>query len=147
MINIFPKQSYNTDFGLSVSNRLKMKIISGYCINFSLLIENPYEVDPHDVTKGFFSINEVCLTFAPKSKTRVITDIQVLTDAFLIYASIYESPDQASTTPLFKYVHTIRLGASRVKSIGFRGYDIQFRLPCSVIHCRGNNILGPTDAK
>lgn len=51
----FPQtKSYNTDFGLSVSNRLKMKIISGYYINFSLLIENPYEVDPHDVTKVFF---------------------------------------------------------------------------------------------
>lgn len=58
------------------------------------------------------------ITLSSKYKPKVITDIQVWTDAFLVYASIYVLAHPWSSTALFKYMHTIRLGASRAKALG-----------------------------
>lgn len=68
------------------------------------------------------------LALSAKSKLRPITDIQVWTDAFLVYASIFALAHPTETSGLFKYIHTIRLGANRVNGLGWRDYDIQFRL-------------------
>jgi hypothetical protein len=51
-----------------------------------------------------------------------------LTDAILIYASVYADAHPQSRVSSFKYIHTFRLGAGRVKNLGWRDYDIQFRL-------------------
>ncbi|XP_061165683.1 uncharacterized protein LOC133174598 [Saccostrea echinata] len=119
--------SYDNDLGHRVPNRLKLKIVNGDYINLGLLLENSHGVDPKDETK-YFSMKEGNLTLAPKTKAKVINGIQVWTDGFLIYASIYASAHAESRVQLFKYIHTIRLGASRVKTLGWRDYDIQFRL-------------------
>lgn len=65
---------------------------------------------------------------APKSKAKTITDIQVWTDAFFIYASIYTSAHPEAAVQLFKHIHTIRLGASRFNTSRLRDCDIQFTL-------------------
>ncbi|XP_062582026.1 uncharacterized protein LOC134243814 [Saccostrea cucullata] len=119
--------SYDNDLGHKVSNKLKLKIVNGGYINLGLLVENSYGADPNDETR-YFSMKEGSLTLAPKSKAKVINDIQVWTDAFLIYALIYTSAHPESRAQLFKYIHTIRSGANRVKTLGWRDYDIQFRL-------------------
>lgn len=120
-------QSYESDLGHVVPNRLKIKIANGEYVNLGLLIANLDGGDPNDDIK-LFSMKEGNLTLAPKSKAKTITDIQVWTDAFLIFASIYTSAHPEAAVQLFKYMHTIRLGASRVKTLGWRDYDIQFRL-------------------
>ena len=120
-------QSYDHDAGQIVPAKLKAKIINGDYINLGLLIENVNGADPNDDTK-YFSSQDGSIALAPKSRAKIISDIQTWTDAFLIYASIYSSAHPESRTHLFKYIRTIRLGASRVKSLGWRDYDIQFRL-------------------
>ena len=54
--------------------------------------------------------------------------IQTWTDSFIIYSSIYAAAHPECTTALFKYIHTVRLGASRSPGLGWRDYDVQFRL-------------------
>lgn len=68
------------------------------------------------------------LTLAPKSKANTITDIQVWTDAFFNYASVYASTHSETTIQLFKYIHKIWMEASTVKTLEWRDYDIKFRL-------------------
>lgn len=110
-----------------LSNNLKLKIANGEYVNLGLLVDRTNESDPNDDTK-YFSMQGGNITLSSKYKPKVITDIQVWTDAFLVYASIYVLAHPECSTALFKYMHTIRLGASRAKALGWRDYDIQFRL-------------------
>lgn len=65
---------------------------------------------------------------ASKPKAKLVNDIQTWTDLFLIFSSIYAAAHPECTTALFKYIHTVRLGASRSPGLGWRDYDVQFRL-------------------
>ncbi|XP_056022019.1 uncharacterized protein LOC130054933 [Ostrea edulis] len=119
--------SYQNELGHNVSNNLKLKTANGEYINLGLLVDRSYDSDPNDDTK-YFSMQGGNLTLSSKCKPRVISDIQVWTDAFFIYASIYVLAHPECSASLFKYMHTIRLGDSRSKALGWRDYDIQFRL-------------------
>lgn len=119
--------SYDNELGHNVSNNVKIKIANGEYVNLASLINNRTETDPNDDTK-YFSLQNGSLALSAKSKLRPITDIQVWTDAFLVYASIFALAHPTETSGLFKYIHTIRLGANRVNGLGWRDYDIQFRL-------------------
>lgn len=110
-------QSYHKDLGHNVSNNLKLKIANGEYVNLGLLVDRNNESDPND-DKKYFSMQGGNITLSSKYKPKVITDIQVWTDAFLVYASIYVLAHPWSSTALFKYMHTIRLGASRAKALG-----------------------------
>ena len=57
-----------------------------------------------------------------------ITNINHWIDAFLIFASIFSFAHPESTSGLFKYMHTVRLGAKRSSGLGFKFYDEQYRL-------------------
>lgn len=126
-------QSYHNDLGHNVSNNLKLKIANGeyvnmgLLVNLGLLVDRNNESDTNDDLK-YFSMQGGNITLSSKYKPKVITDIQVWNDAFLVYASIYVLAHPECSTALFKYMHTIRLGASRAKALGWRDYDIQFRL-------------------
>ena len=63
-----------------------------------------------------------------KQKERKITNISEWTDAFLIYMAIYIKRYPDHTQGLLKYFSTIRTGAARTAALGWRDYDIQFRL-------------------
>ena len=91
--------SYDNDLGHMVPNKLKFKIVNGEYINLGLLVENSNGVDPNDNAK-YFTLKEGCLSLAPKTKSKVIADIQTWTDAFLIYASIYTSAHPESRVEL-----------------------------------------------
>jgi hypothetical protein len=102
LISLAQTQSYGNDLGHMVPNRLKIKIANGDYIHFGLLVVNSSDVDSNDDTK-YLSVKYGSLILAPKSKAMIISDIQVYTDAFLIYASIYASTHPQSTAvPLFK---------------------------------------------
>jgi hypothetical protein len=62
------------------------------------LIENSSGVDPNDDTK-YFSMKEGNLALTPKAE--VISDIQVWTDEFVIYASIYAEAHPQSRVSLY----------------------------------------------
>ncbi|XP_061168906.1 uncharacterized protein LOC133178174 [Saccostrea echinata] len=119
--------SYDNDLGHNVSNNIKLKIANGEYVNLASLINNKLETDPHDDTR-YFSLQNGNLALSSKSKLKPITDVQMWTDAFLVYAAIYVLARPMENAALFKYIHTIRLGASRVNGLGWRDYDIQFRL-------------------
>ena len=67
-------------------------------------------------------------TTKPSLKIGTITK---WTDAFLIYVSIYYGVHLDSVQGLFKYIHDIRLGASRVAGLGF----------LTLIICKDQNLL------
>lgn len=75
-------------------------------------------------------ILSICLprTETSRFKTRPITDIQVWTDAIIAFASLYVRAHPEASISLFKLLHVMRLGASRVSGLGWRDYNIQFRL-------------------
>ncbi|XP_062588298.1 uncharacterized protein LOC134249974 [Saccostrea cucullata] len=117
--------SYSFELGCNVSNKIKVQISSGQYVNLAKLATN--FSDPDDETQ-YFSFKEGNLAMTPKNKVKAITDIQVWTNLFLVYSSIYVTAHPECATALLKYMHTIRLGASRSSGLGWRDYDIQFRL-------------------
>ncbi|XP_062578803.1 uncharacterized protein LOC134240736 [Saccostrea cucullata] len=119
--------SYDNELGHNVPNNVKIKIANGEYINLGILLNNIPETDPNDDTK-YFSLKDGKLAVTNKPKAKPITDIQVWTDAFLIFSTIYASAHPHAAVSLLKYMHTIRLGASRIMGLGWRDYDIQFRL-------------------
>lgn len=117
--------SYSSELGYNVPNNIKVQISNGQYVNLAKLAHN--FSDPDDETQ-YFSVRDGGLTMSKKSRVKPITDIHIWTDLFLVYASIYVTAHPECATALFKYMHTIRLGASRSSSLGWRDYDVQFRL-------------------
>ena len=117
--------SIEQELGCHVSNKMKMKIVSNEYIDLSnLLVKN---VDPENVEKQL-TIRDGNIILDTKKESSKIGNIQEWTDAFLVFASIYTTAFPSATAGLLKYIHTIRLGASRTTGLGWKNYDIQFRL-------------------
>jgi hypothetical protein len=59
-----------------------------------------------------------------------ITKIELWTDAFLIFLSIYCSARAQKIQGLLEYINTVMLGATRrwTNNFGWKQYDAQFRL-------------------
>ena len=74
-----------------------------------------------------------------KSESPKIENIEDWTNAFIIYASIFleKHPDQVQG--IFKYLHTIRLAATRLSGQGWKNYDIQFRLRKAMTSSMGDS--------
>lgn len=64
----------------------------------------------------------------PNSKEKKITNISEWTDAFLIFSAVYLKKFPEQTQAMLKFLSSIRLGASRIQHMGWKDYDIQFRL-------------------
>lgn len=117
--------SVHNTVGSHVSASLKEKIMAGQYVDFECL----FDPNSNVIDESKLSINkdgELVLKQA-QHKQR-IGNVEVWTDAFVIFSSIYlmAHPDQAQS--LLKYMHTIRTGAKRHVGIGWKNYDIQFRL-------------------
>lgn len=117
--------SYSCELGYNVPNKIKLQISNGQYVNLAKL--RPNASDPDDETQ-FLSVQDGSLAMASKPKAKLVNDIQTWTDLFLIFSSIYAAAHPECTTALFKYIHTVRLGASRSPGLGWRDYDVQFRL-------------------
>lgn len=113
------------ELGYNVQNNVKIKIINNEYIDLGILISKVS--NPDDDSKNI-SIKDGNLVITNKSRPTKITDIQQWTDAMLIFASIYTSAHSLEFSGLLKYIHTVRLGASRTPGLGWKSYDIQFRL-------------------
>ena len=121
----FQVESIATELGYSVPNKIKMKIANGEYVDLATLISKPS--DPDSLSKQL-KIENGKIVLGPKSHDKKIDSIDQWTDAFLVYASIYSVANPSSANSLFKYMHTVRLGASRFGGLGWKNYDIQFRL-------------------
>ena len=117
--------SVNYELGFHVPNNLKLKIVNGEYIDLGkLLVKN---VDPDDDEKQF-TFKDGNLVLENKKSTVTINSIYQWTDAFIIFAGIYLTAYPSTANALLKYMHTIRLGANRSSGIGWKNYDMQFRM-------------------
>lgn len=117
--------SYSCELGYNVPNKIKLQISNGQYVNLAKL--RPNASDPDNETQ-FLSVRDGSLAMASKPKAKLVNDIQTWKDLFLIYSSIYAAAHPECTTALLKYIHTVRLGASRSLGLGWCDYDVQFRL-------------------
>lgn len=126
--NIEPIPSIHAALGAHVSQTNKNKILNGEFIDLAHLLENTTISESQE--KQVVMIDGVLST---RDKTKqTINTIAKWTDAFIIYISIYSSAHSSKYQALLKYMHTVRLGATRVRGLGWKCYDEQFRLKMSM---------------
>lgn len=126
-------ESIYTLLSSNVSNSLKSKIISSSYIDISLLLDNTSLTESSEKRISFNDKGELVTREVVKPSTK-IQSVSRWTDAFLVYASIYASAHPESFQGLLKYLHDVRLGASRCGEgdLGWKKYDEQFRLRRSI---------------
>ena len=120
--DIIPVPSIHTTLGAHVSEANKSKIINGSYLDLALLLDSNSDKQEKQV----ILVDGVLVT---KEKPKQnISNIEKWTDAFLVYSSIYLSAHPDKFQGILKYMYVIRLGASRLRSLGWKKYDEQFRL-------------------
>lgn len=62
-----------------------------------------------------------------QAKQTELYTIEAWTDAFLVYASIYQEKHPSQGREIMKYMSVIRRIASRSSGLGWKSYDEQFR--------------------
>jgi len=72
-------------------------------------------------------------TFKPKPMIKQKLNIETWTNAFLTFGSIFNSRYPSEAHGFLKYIHTIRLGASRQSTLGWKTYDQHFRLKKAIV--------------
>ena len=123
-----PVPSIHATLGAHVSQTHKNKIINGEYIDLALLLENTTISEKQE--KQVVIIDGVLST---RDKTKqIINTISKWTDAFIVYISIYSSAHPSKNQALLKYMHIVRLGATRVRGLAWQIYDEQFRLKMSI---------------
>ncbi|XP_021340367.1 uncharacterized protein LOC110441520 [Mizuhopecten yessoensis] len=111
------------DWGIDVA--VRAKIMKGDYVDLSHLLRKPGEVNSED--KQFCVVDGAILIKEKKSRVK-ITDLDMWTDAFLKYMSVYVLANPEATQGMLKYMHSVRLGAKRVGGLTWYDYDVQFRL-------------------
>jgi hypothetical protein len=74
---------------------------------------------------------------------KIKLNIETWTNAFLSFASIFISRHPSEAKGLLKYIHTIRLGASRQSTLGWKTYDQQFWLRKAIDPSKNGKALMP----
>ena len=122
-----PLISVCDDIGTNVSDKVKEKIWSGVYVDLAtLLCKDDLKADTGTGQKIVVIDGE--LVIKQKTPETKIATIEQWTDAFLIYVSIYIQKHHTQVNGLLRYMHNIRLGASRQQGTGWLIYDQQFRL-------------------
>lgn len=121
--NIEQIPSIHASLGFNVSQVNKTKIINGQYVDLANLLDNTHEQNNE---KQIIMIDGV-LSTKEKSK-QAINTVEKWTDAFIVFTSIYTAAHPQKFQALLKYMNVVRLGASRVRGLGWKSYDEQFRL-------------------
>jgi hypothetical protein len=122
--NPTPLISVTDDVGLHVPQTIKEKIWAKQFIVLSKVLESDADSEkPQNV-----SIIDGQLVMQPKHNSKKIASVDTWTEAFIVFASIYLARYPSELQDMFKYMKTIRLGASRTPSGAWLEYDRQFRL-------------------
>ena len=124
--------SVSNPLGQDIPPVIKDKIIKGEYVDFSALIDRGGVV--HDVTEGrALSLNSAGQVIMKEVKSaQKINSVHTWTSAFLVFSAIYLRSHPGRTQEILKYGHTIRTAASRFGGLGWREYDIQFRMRMQV---------------
>jgi len=112
------------DITRNVAQNIKHKIMLGEYVDLSSLLCNT-------LTNGgrqTISVFQGQLSIQPKQPETKIVSIEMWTDSFLIFISIYCSAHPSLFQDLLKYMKSVRLGSKRCVGLGWKAYDEQFRL-------------------
>lgn len=92
--------------------KIKEKVWEGEFIDFNLLLKSNRDLVNESNLEGDLTVRRGTLAVVKKTASP-IKNIHVWTSAFMIYASILLEKWPNKGLELFKYLHTIRLAASR----------------------------------
>ena len=123
-MHVNPLVSITSNLGANIPLSTQEKIWNNEYIDLAKLLY----LDPAADIQQLLVFEDGEIKLKNKSKDRKITSISEWTDSILIYAAIYLHKFPHQTQGLLKYISSIRLGASRSTTFGWRDYDIQFRL-------------------
>lgn len=116
--------SVANDLGANILLSTKEKIWSNDYIDLAKLLHT----DPSVEKQHQLVFEDGQIKVKPNSKEKKITNISEWTDAFLIFSAVYLKKFPEQTQAMLKFLSSIRLGASRIQHMGWKDYDIQFRL-------------------
>ena len=122
-----PVVSASDDIAAHVSTSLREKVKKGDFIGLGHLVINSLPAAESSSKQNIFLVGGE-LVMQPVHNSAKLLSIEAWTDAFIIYSSIFCSAHLDRWPDLVKYIHTIRLAASRTSTLGWRQYDEQFRL-------------------
>ena len=123
-IPVNPLVSITADLGANIPLTTQEKIWNNEYIDLAKLLH----LDPAAEIQQLLVFEDGEIKIKNKSKDKKIVNISEWTDSFLIYAAIYLKKFPQHVQGILKYISSIRLGASRSTTLGWRDYDIQFRL-------------------
>ena len=107
--------------------KIKEKVWNGEFIDFNLLLKSNRDLVNESYLKSDLTVRGGTLSVVKKTTTP-IKNIHVWSSAFLVYASILLEKWPNKGLELFKYLHSVRLAASRGYPGGWVQYDEQYRL-------------------
>ena len=120
---VLPIPSVHDTLGVNVSYSNREKIINGQYLDLGCLLETQTR-ELND--RAIILVNgELC---ARERSSPKISTIEQWTDAFILFMNIYVGAHPDKIHQLLKYLHSIRLGASRISGQGWKVYDEQFSL-------------------
>lgn len=127
------------DLAFHVPESVVLRIKRHQFIDLSVLLKGSVELC--EMYSGATSSNGQGQTESRKKYNSEIKNIDLWTDAFLIYTSIYLDEHPKAKSELLHYTSIIRSAARKFTGYGWRYYDEQFRLrqakklaPWNVIH-------------
>ncbi|XP_063967836.1 uncharacterized protein LOC135157151 [Lytechinus pictus] len=130
-----PLNPVGDTLGVSIPQSIKEKIWKGEYVNLNLLV-NAQDVASHTLREAAEQRTNLAIAeeegkwvlkpYNAPSKNKIMS-IEIWTNAFLIYMSVYLAANPRHTHEILKYCHLIRSAASRYYGYGWRDYDIEFR--------------------
>jgi len=126
-ISFTPILSIRSQISSHVSVANINKITNGEYVELGQLLQNP---NTEKQEKQLILIDGMLQT--KERAKQSITSIEKWTDAFLIFSSIYLGVHSEKYQDILKYMHVVRLCASRVQGMGWKSYDEQFRYRMSL---------------
>ncbi|KAK6168531.1 hypothetical protein SNE40_021043 [Patella caerulea] len=108
----------------SVSQQIKTKIGQGEYVDLATLLDH----SPPVARGKRVIIQQGQLFLEPSKPESKITTIEVWSDAFIVFMSIYCSIHKDKYPDLLKYMQVIRMASKRANDLGWKLYDEQYRL-------------------
>ena len=122
--------------GADLPMALKDKIWKGDFVDFGLLVAK-VGIGQGALSLSFSKGSGGQLLLTPNSgASKGIFSVEVWTDAFFIFASVFLVKHPQRALELFKYASTVRLAARTFGGLGWKVYDEQFRLRQARFPCR-----------
>ena len=107
--------------------KLKEKAWKGDFIDFHLLLKSARELVNEQGIECDLAVKGGSLAVVNKT-SNPIRNIRVWSSAFMVYASVMFEKWPSKGIEFFKYMHTVRMAASRGYPQGWVNYDEQYRL-------------------